>query len=50
MLRNGEVPEGRTEAAIVQKATHGARHGTVEPLPGATDLLDGDGLHNHHTV
>lgn len=40
MLRDGEVPEGRAEAAIVQKTPHGTRHSTLEPLQGAVDLVD----------
>lgn len=40
MLRDGEVPEGRAEAAIVQKTPHGTRHSTLEPLQGAVDFVD----------
>ncbi|XP_076170744.1 uncharacterized protein LOC143148348 isoform X4 [Ptiloglossa arizonensis] len=45
MLRDGEVPEGRAEAAVVQKVAHRVGHGTLEPLQGAANLVDG--LHRH---
>lgn len=41
MLRDGEVPEGRTEAAVVQKTPYGAGHSALESLQGATDFVDG---------
>jgi hypothetical protein len=40
MLRNGEVPEGRAEAAIVQKTPHGTGHSALESLQGAIDHVD----------
>lgn len=45
LLRDGKVPEGRAEATVVQKAPHGARHGTVEFIQGTADL---DRHHGHH--
>lgn len=46
MLRDGEVPEGRAEAAVVQKVAHRVRYGTLEPLQGAPYLVDS--VHRHH--
>lgn len=46
MLRDGEVPEGRAEAAVVQKVAHRVRYGTLEPLQGAAYLVDS--VHRHH--
>lgn len=40
MLRDGEVPEGRAEATIVQKTPHGIGHSALEPLQGTIDLVD----------
>lgn len=45
MLRNGEVPEGRAEAAVVQKVAHRVGHSALEPLQGAANLVDS--LHGH---
>lgn len=41
MLRDGEVPEGRAEVAVVQKTPHGTGHNALEPLQGAADFVDG---------
>lgn len=49
MLRDGEVPEGRAEAAIVQKTPHGTRHSTLEPFQGAVDFVD-DVHRNERTI
>lgn len=49
MLRDGEVPEGRAEAAVVQKTPHRAGHSTLEPLQGAIDLVD-DVHRNERTI
>lgn len=50
MLRDGEVPEGRAEATIVQKIAHRIGHGTLESLQGATYLVDGIHRHRKRTV
>lgn len=41
MLRDGEVPEGRTEVTVIQKTPHGTGHSALEPIQSATDLVDG---------
>ena len=50
MLRDGEVPEGRAEAAVVQKVTHRVGHGALEPLQGAPDLVDSLHRHRQRTI
>ena len=62
MLRNGALPEGRTEAAELQKTANGAGHalervhgsGAFEPvegatLPGGTSLPGRDGYQREDT-
>lgn len=50
MLRDGEVPEGRAEAAVVQKVAHRIGHGTLEPLQGAPHLVDSVHRHRQRTI
>lgn len=49
MLRDGEVPEGRAEAAIVQKTPYRTGHSALEPLQGAIDHVD-DVHRNERTI
>lgn len=50
MLRDGEVPEGRAEAAVVQKVAHRVGHGALEPLQGAAYLVDSVHRHRERTI
>ena len=50
MLRDGEVPEGRAEAAVVQKVAHRVGHSAVEPLQGAAYLVDSNNRHRQRTI
>lgn len=49
MLRDGEVPEGRTETAVVQKVAHRVRYSTLESLQ-ASYFVDSDHWHRQRTI
>lgn len=50
MLRDGEVPEGRTEATVVQKVAHRIGHRALEPLQGAPNHVDSVHRHRQRTI
>lgn len=49
MLRDGEVPEGRTETTVVQKVAHRVRYSTLESLQ-ASYFVDSDHWHRQRTI